>query len=109
MARDYIRKKLLDHGVIVQEQLIRILQKHEDYIATDTTSESAIRETIGEIDVDEDGDIATQLSGKASTSHTHTLTGVTDLDTVEAVITYTDESTETILLVKQVVEDSEGE
>lgn len=37
-----IRLKILDKGHIVQEQLIRILQKHEDALASNTTGDTAV-------------------------------------------------------------------
>lgn len=56
-------------------------------------------------------DLATRIDGKADSSalntkananHSHTLSSVTDLETVEVVVTYTDSTTETLYLVKQV-------
>lgn len=57
-------------------------------------------------------DLSTLISGKADSSalnskananHNHTLDKITDTTTVEAVVTYEDNSTETILLVKKTV------
>ena len=45
-----IRLKILDKGHIVQEQLIRVLQKHEDAIASNSTGDSAIAEVVGDKD-----------------------------------------------------------
>lgn len=45
---------------------------------------------------------ASALNSKANANHSHTLDKITDLETVEVVVTYTDESTETLYLVKQV-------
>ena len=76
-----IRRKILDKGVIVKEQLLRVLQKHEDRITT------------------------LEQGGSA----TLTLADISDATLVEAVITYEDESTETVLIVTQTPVDSEGE
>ena len=43
-----IRLKILDKGHIVQEQLIRVLQRHEDALESNTTGDSAIAETVGD-------------------------------------------------------------
>ena len=37
-----IRLKILDKGHIVQEQLIRVLQKHEDAIADNTSGDTSV-------------------------------------------------------------------
>lgn len=37
-----IRRKILDKGEIVQEQLIRVLQKHEDALGDNATGDTAI-------------------------------------------------------------------
>lgn len=45
---------------------------------------------------------ASSLNSKANANHNHTLDKITDCETVEVVVTYTDESTETLYLVKQI-------
>lgn len=77
-----IKLKILEKGVIVKEQLLRLLQKHEDRI------------TALEQGVDPDG---------------VTVSDIQDADTVEAVITYEDESTATVNLVIQVEEEATEE
>ena len=99
-----IKRKILYKGEIIQEQLLRVLQRHEDYINSDTKSEAAIAEVVGDENSGLVKDVNDLKTGKANANHTHTLNKVTDLTTVEAVVTYADESTETILLVKQVTE-----
>ena len=37
-----IRRKILDKGEIVQEQLIKVLQKHEDALGDNSSSDAAI-------------------------------------------------------------------
>lgn len=96
-----IRRKILDEGQIVREQLVRVLQKHEDYINNDSTSDSAIAEIIGNSNSGLVKDVADLKTTKANSNHTHTLSNVSDLGTVEVVVTYTDDSTETLTLVKQ--------
>lgn len=65
----WIKGKILDRGRIVQEQLVRVLQRHED----------AINQGGGSVSIDD----------------------LTDAEVVEAVITYEDESTATVLIVTQ--------
>ena len=77
-----IKLKILEKGSIVKEQLLRLLQKHEDRI------------TALEQGVDPDG---------------VTVSDIKDADTVEAVITYVDESTATVNLVIQVEEEATDE
>ena len=69
-----IRTKILEKGKIIQEQLIRVLQNYENRI-------SAL-----EKGVDPDGVQISEIS---------------DAELVEVVVTYTDDSTETIKLVAQ--------
>ena len=90
----------------------KVLQEHDDKLAAIAQSETGelldigtLKETVGDADSGLVKDVADLKTGKANANHTHTLNKVTDLDTVEAVVTYADESTETILLVKQVVEE----
>ena len=69
-----IRLKILEKGAIVKEQLLRLLQKHEDRI------------TALEQGVDPDG---------------VSIEDINDAELVEIVVTYTDDSTETIKVVAQ--------
>jgi len=69
-----IKLKILEKGVIVKEQLLRLLQKHEDRI------------TALEQGVDPDG---------------VSIEDINDAELVEIVVTYTDDSTETIKVVAQ--------
>lgn len=89
----------------------KVLQEHEDKLAVIEQGESGeildignLKTTVGDANGGLVKDVADLKSGKANANHTHTLNKITDLDTVEAVVTYTDESTETILLVKQTSE-----
>lgn len=89
----------------------KVLQEHEDKInaivGTDTSELAEIGELQTVVGDENSGlvkDVNTLKTSKANSNHTHTVSNVSDLDTVEAVVTYTDESTETILLVKQVSE-----
>ena len=114
-----VRTKILQKGKIVQEQLIRVLIKFDERITTLEQGETgelvdigALKETVG----DEDGELVKAVAdlgtNKADASHNHTLTGVTDLSTVEATVTYTDQSTDTLLLVVQTQsqsQESQGE
>ena len=114
-----VRTKILQKGKIVQEQLIRVLIKFDERITTLEQGETgelvdigALKETVG----DEDGGLVKAVAdlgtNKADASHNHTLTGVTDLSTVEATVTYTDQSTDTLLLVVQTQsqsQESQGE
>lgn len=96
-----IRRKILNKGDIIQEQLIRVLQRHEDYIASDTTSDSAIAEIVGDSSGGLVKDVADLNTSKANVNHTHTLANVSDLSTVQVTITYEDTTTETLTLVQQ--------
>lgn len=69
-----IKLKILEKGTIVKEQLLRLLQKHEDRI------------TALEQGVDPDG---------------VSIEDINDAELVEIVVTYTDDSTETIKVVAQ--------
>ena len=69
-----IKLKILEKGAIVKEQLLRLLQKHEDRI------------TALEQGVDPDG---------------VSIEDINDAELVEIVVTYTDDSTETIKVVAQ--------
>lgn len=69
-----IKLKILEKGSIVKEQLLRLLQKHEDRI------------TALEQGVDPDG---------------VSIEDINDAELVEIVVTYTDDSTETIKVVAQ--------
>ena len=69
-----IKLKILEKGTIVKEQLLRLLQKHEDMI------------TALEQGVDPDG---------------VSIEDINDAELVEIVVTYTDDSTETIKVVAQ--------
>ena len=64
---------------------------------------SALETSVGDADTDNTlvKDVASLKTSKANSNHTHTLSNVTDLETVEAVFTYEDDSTETKLLVVQ--------
>ena len=104
-----IRRRILEKGNLIKEQFIRVLQEHEDRIVAVENGESGEAADITELKTivgDEDSglvkDVADLKTTKANANHNHTLTNVTDLATVEATVTYTDSSTETILLVKQV-------
>lgn len=44
-----IRLKILDKGHIVQEQLIRVLQKHEDALANNSSSDSAVASDVADL------------------------------------------------------------
>lgn len=62
-----------------------------------------LKTTVGDANTDNTlvKDVANLKTSKASANHTHTLSNISDLSTVNMEITYSDESTETILLVKQ--------
>ena len=121
-----IRRRILLRGKLIQEQFIRTLQDHEDRLTVVEGGEagelldiSSLKETVGDADSglvkdvtglkttvgDADNglvkEVNTLKTSKANSSHTHSLSNISDLETVEAVITYTDNSTATILLVKQ--------
>ena len=103
-----IRTKVLEKGKIVQEQLIRVLLKFDERITTLEQGEIGelvyignLKETVGNEDSGLVKAVADLGTNKASADHTHTLTGVTDLQTVEATVTYTDQSTGTLLIVTQ--------
>lgn len=67
-----IRRKILDKGNVVQEQLVRILQRHEDALANSGAIDSKT-----------------------------TISDITDADTVEAVISYANGDTDTVNIVIQ--------
>jgi len=69
-----VKLKILEKGTIVKEQLLRLLQKHEDRI------------TALEQGVDPDG---------------VSIEDINDAELVEIVVTYSDDSTETIKVVAQ--------
>ena len=43
-----IRRKILYKGEIIQEQLLNVLQKHEDALGANATGDSAIAEVVGD-------------------------------------------------------------
>jgi hypothetical protein len=43
-----IRRKILHKGNIVQEQLLNVLQKHEDALGANATGDSAIADVVGD-------------------------------------------------------------
>lgn len=67
-----------------------------------------IKSKMGYADIPADTNLQAEIGTKADSNHGHTLSNVSDLDTVEAVFTYTDDSTETVLLVKQVQSNSQS-
>ena len=114
-----IRRKILLKGEFIKEQLIRVLQSHEDRITTLEGGEagelldiSALKETVG----DEDGGLVksvTALETTVGNSDSGLVKDVADLkaatitladlglETTEVVVTYPDATAETVLLVKQ--------
>ena len=44
-----IRLKILDKGKIINEQLIQILQKHEDAIANNSSSDTAVASDVSDL------------------------------------------------------------
>lgn len=93
-------------GKIEKVRLLSTLEKFDSRITALEGGEqgeaidiSDLKTTVG----DENGglvkDVSDLKTGKANANHTHTLDKVSDVDTVEAVVTYSDESTETLLLV----------
>lgn len=93
-------------GKIEKVRLLSTLEDFDDRITLLEGGEggeiqdiSDLKATVG----DENGglvkDVSDLKTGKANANHTHTVDKISDLDTVEAVITYSDDSTETVLLV----------
>ena len=96
-----IRRKILLKGQFIKEQLIRLLQNHEDRItvleggeAGELLDISALKETVG----DEDSGLVKDVADLKNATITLADLG---LETTEVVVTYPDDSTETVLLVKQ--------
>ena len=103
MSLRYSYPHLFYGGKIQKERLYKVLQDLDESNGGDEQDISALKTTVGNATSGLVKDVADLKTGKADSTHSHTLTNVTDLTTVEATITYTDDSTETILLVKQVV------
>ena len=107
-----IKTRILERGALNVKMLIKVLQEHENKLAAIEQSEGGeildignLKETVGDADSGLVKDVADLKTGKANANHTHTLNKISDVTTVEAVVTYADESTETLLLVKQVVQE----
>ena len=90
-----IRLKILDKGHIVQEQLIRVLQKHEDALASNTSGDSAISDRV------------TALETAVGSSTGESASGIAK-DVSDVVTAIGDESTEgTILARIKALEDAQ--
>lgn len=88
---DDILKNAVDNDTIYDDSDLKAKMGYSNIPANTSLQE--------EIDAKAD---ASALNSKANANHSHTLDKITDLETVEVVVTYTDESTETLYLVKQV-------
>ena len=65
-----------------------------------TLTLDSVRAVFGGIN-DKFGIVDTALSGKANSSHTQASSTITDMSTVQVLVTYTDNTTETLTLFKQ--------
>ena len=103
--------KLLEKGKINIKGLVSILHSHEKRIDDLENGESgelidisALKETVGDADgglVKSVADLTTAVGGKADSSHTHTISNISDATTSAITITYTDDTTATLTFVVQ--------
>lgn len=91
MGLRYTFRHLFYGGEIHKERLYKVLEDLDNANGGDEQDIGTLKE-----------DVATLKTGKANSTHSHTVSDVSDVTTVTVVVTYTDESTETINLVKQV-------
>ena len=114
MVLKHTYNTLFYRRILRKKKLWDILKDLDARITADTSSDSAVagrvealETAVGSATGDNAGgiakDVADLKTGKANSSHTHTISNVSDATTVDVVVTYADESTETIKLVKQVV------
>lgn len=103
-----IKTRILDNGRLSLKGLIKVLQEHEDKLKAITGIDTSQLADIGELQTivgdSESGlvkDVASLKTSKANSNHSHELSNISDLETVEVVVTYDDESTETLNLIKQ--------
>lgn len=121
-----IKLKIIKGRKLLPFEVAKVLQSHEDRLKTteSTLSNAVDNDTIYDdtdlwtvIGVSKDTDLtndftdlatridakadSSALNSKANANHSHTLDKITDLETVEVVVTYTDSTTETLYLVKQ--------
>ena len=91
MSLRYTFRHLFYGGEIHKERLYKVLEDLDNANGGDERDIGTLKE-----------DVASLKTGKANSTHSHTVSDVSDATTVTVVVTYTDESTETINLVKQV-------
>lgn len=79
----------------------------ENAVDNDTIyDDTDIKSKMGYANIPENSNLQAEIEGKADSNHAHTVSDVSDLTTVAVVVTYEDETTETVNLVKQVVSNS---
>ena len=96
-------KYYFNKGKPIFKRWFKKLEELDSAQGGDVADITALEKVVGDADSGLVKDVADLQNGKADAAHTHSLTDVSDLTAVEATVTYSDDSTETILLVKQVV------
>lgn len=79
-----------------------IIKNNGDILAIDNTSGG----TTGSNNLITSGAVYSGLDGKANSIHNHTSTNITDMEPITITITYTDNTTETLTLFKQHINNS---
>ena len=101
---NYVQKSqtpglIKNDGTIDQNTYLTSHQDISNYVQKSSTA--GLIKNDGTIDTNTYLTSHQDITGKADANHTHTVSDITDLDVVEAVVTYEDDSTETLLLIKQ--------
>jgi hypothetical protein len=108
MSLRYSFRHLFFGGKLRPKRLYKILEDLDNATGGEALDISELEEVVGDSTGGLVKDVADLKTDKADTTHSHTLTNVTDLSTVEATVTYTDTTTGTLLLVVQTQAQSES-
>lgn len=104
MSLRYSFRHLFYGGEVNKKRLYEILKDLDSAESGESADISALEEVVGDEDsglVKSVADLTTAVSGKADSSHTHTISNVSDATTTTITVTYTDDSTDSITFVTQ--------